>query len=505
MNRLDDDKPPISDDEDDLFFRAEDRNTCEQLCAQIVADGMSLAIIGSNQACSHHYCRMVIKRLSAFTEVRLEIHSPENTEDLLDRFNAILASMSMTDAMAGRSSSSPLRILISSGSEATSPAEWRLLARLVSGFPGANTQLILLQTTDGDSPQEKPVEFFGKRLLRWDIAAPSKEEALALLTAARPLGREHAVMTLLQTTAPELLEEPFWDVLLNQTDLPRQAPRPEMSSGNYHPPAAVEKSARRTLPALLTRFVVAVTLVSFGLVVMALLFPQQTETVLSSLGAYAPQAASPVAVEPVAAPPAPPAPSSLATAPSVPTPTIPEPAAPADIAPKIAAELAPPPAEAKLTPPAPPPPVATSNTVPIAKPLPPLVLQDKAGATNTPRQAEAAKTVEQAIEPPSLSALRANAQTVRATPKLHIFVQHVALDSYSEAQNWQKARPALAGSLIVSIATAQGKQIKYVVVSGPFSSAEAANTFSTRKDIPPQPWLRTADSLIAAMPAEKRP
>ena len=502
MNRLDDDKPPISDDEDDLFFRAEDRNTCEQLCAQIVADGMSLAIIGSNQACSHHYCRMVIKRLSAFTEVRLEIHSPENTEDLLDRFNAILASMSMTDAMAGRSSSSPLRILISSGSEATSPAEWRLLARLVSGFPGANTQLILLQTTDGDSPQEKPVEFFGKRLLRWDIAAPSKEEALALLTAARPLGREHAVMTLLQTTAPELLEEPFWDVLLNQTDLPRQAPRPEMSSGNYHPPAAVEKSARRTLPALLTRIVVAVTLVSFGLVVMALLFPQQTETVLSSLGAYAPQAASPVAVEPLAAPPAP---SSLATAPSVPTPTIPEPAAPADIAPKIAAELAPPPAEAKLTPPAPPPPVATSNTVPIAKPLPPLVLQDKAGSTNTPRQAEVAKTVVQAIEPPSLSALRANAQTVRATPKLHIFVQHVALDSYSEAQNWQKARPALAGSLIVSIATAQGKQIKYVVVSGPFSSSEAANTFSTRKDIPPQPWLRTADSLIAAMPAEKRP
>jgi cell division septation protein DedD len=504
MNRLDDDKPPISDDEDDLFFRAEDRNTCEQLCAQIVADGMSLAIIGSNQACSHHYCRMVIKRLSAFTEVRLEIHSPENTEDLLDRFNAILASMSMTEAMAGRSSSSPLRILISSGSEATSPAEWRLLARL-SGFPGANTQLILLQTTDGDLPQEKPVEFFGKRLLRWDIAAPSKEEALALLTAARPLGREHAVMTLLQTTAPELLEEPFWDVLLNQTDLPRQAPRPEMSSGNYHPPAAVEKSARRTLPALLTRIVVAVTLVSFGLVVMALLFPQQTETVLSSLGAYAPQAASPVAVEPVAAPPAPPAPSSLATAPSVPTPTIPEPAAPADIAPRIATELAPPPGEARLTPPAPPPPVAASNTEPIAKPLPPLVPQDKAGATNTPRQAEAPPAVVQAIEPQSLSALRANAQTVRATPKLHIFVQHVALDSYSEAQNWQKARPALAGSLIVSIATAQGKQIKYVVVSGPFSSSEAANTFSKRKDIPPQPWLRTADSLIAAIPAEKRP
>ena len=502
MNRLDDDKPPISDDEDDLFFRAEDRKTCEQLCAQIVADGMSLAIIGSNQACSHHYCRMVIKRLSAFADVRLEIHSPENTEDLLDRFNDILASMSMTEAMAGRSSSSPLRILISSGSEATSPAEWRLLARLVSGFPGANTQLILLQTTDSDLPQEKPVEFFGKRLLRWDVAAPSKEEALALLTAAQPLGREHAVMTLLQTTAPQLLEEPFWDVLLNQSDLPRQAPRPEMSSGNNHPPAAVEKSAVRTLPALLTRIVIAVTLVSFGLVVMALLFPQQTETVLSSLGAYAPQAASPVTVEPVTAPPAP---SSLATAPSVPTPTIPEPAAPADLAPKIAPELAPPPAEAKLTPPAPPPPVAASNTEQIAKTLPPPVPQDKAGATNTPRQAEAPKTVVQAIEPPSLSALRSNAQTVRATPKLHIFVQHVALDSYSEAQNWQKARPALAGSLIVSIATDQGKQIKYVVVSGPFSSPEAANTFSKRKDIPPQPWLRTADSLIAAMPAEKRP
>ena len=502
MNRLDDDKPPISDDEDDLFFRAEDRKTCEQLCAQIVADGMSLAIIGSNQACSHHYCRMVIKRLSAFADVRLEIHSPENTEDLLDRFNDILASMSMTEAMAGRSSSSPLRILISSGSEATSPAEWRLLARLVSGFPGANTQLILLQTTDSDLPQEKPVEFFGKRLLRWDVAAPSKEEALALLTAAQPLGREHAVMTLLQTTAPQLLEEPFWDVLLNQSDLPRQAPRPEMSSGNNHPPAAVEKSAVRTLPALLTRIVIAVTLVSFGLVVMALLFPQQTETVLSSLGAYAPQAGSPVTVEPVAAPPAP---SSLATAPSVPTPTIPEPAAPADLAPKIAPELAPPPAEAKLTPPAPPPPVAASNTEQIAKTLPPPVPQDKAGATNTPRQAEPPKTVVQAIESPSLSALRSNAQTVRATPKLHIFVQHVALDSYSEAQNWQKARPALAGSLIVSIATDQGKQIKYVVVSGPFSSSEAANTFSKRKDIPPQPWLRTADSLIAAMPAEKRP
>ena len=103
------------------------------------------------------------------------------------------------------------------------------------------------------------------------------------------------------------------------------------------------------------------------------------------------------------------------------------------------------------------------------------------------------------------ASLQAAMERVRSAPAQHIFVQHIALNSYADAQEWQRANPSLAKSLISPVLFGAGDALKYVVCSGPFPSHAAAKAFSKRTDIPPQPWLRTAASLTKALPQGDQP
>ena len=148
---------------------------------------------------------MLVKRLRTLPDVRLEVYSTTDTEALLDSFNTILASLSTAEAIGGRKTSAPLRILIASDADHINPVQGRLLARLVSNFPGANTQLILLQT---DSAGDKPMSILGTRLLHWLVPMPSPDEARKMLAIARQTGREPDATKLLNKINPLLLQEP---------------------------------------------------------------------------------------------------------------------------------------------------------------------------------------------------------------------------------------------------------------------------------------------------------
>ena len=103
------------------------------------------------------------------------------------------------------------------------------------------------------------------------------------------------------------------------------------------------------------------------------------------------------------------------------------------------------------------------------------------------------------------AALQAAVARVRATPKSHAFVQHIALDSYDDAKNWLTAHLAAAQSLIVPVAASDRAPLKYVVLSGPFVSRKAAQDFTKKKMADGDVWIRSAASLIDALQARNQP
>ena len=568
----------------DIFFRPEDGALRDRFCEQIVHEGMSLAIIGTNDACVDHYCRMLVKRLRTVPEIRLEVHSPASTEELLDRFNDILTSLSTAQAMDRRNPLAPLRVLILSKADQINPAGTRLLARLVNSFPGANTQLILLQT---DSSREALLDLFGKRLLRWFVSAPSRADALAMHTAAKPAGLENETIKLLQKVNPQLLDQPLWEAILTVEDSGAMTPAPEpdgVALANWDLPEALPL-ARADAPqgkvkkrsSVLSTALISIVTVALSALVVALLFPRQTDALRAALLEQKPVPA----VAPPASPPKAPAIVQAATDPLIPA-ERPEdkvlrpPAAaagPGDSAtlerlhaergpkvPELPAALSPEPAAAsKNMPKLPVPPTvdtpkarpesatapggpattgATGATAAAPAASPTLDGPKAARSTGAPPQADSgAITLSPQRETQASAALRSNTapmktapaakanapaaarpekasapdqssenaslhaaiQTVKSTPAQHFFVQHIALDSHTEARDWVKANPSLAKSLIAPVRFGTENKVKYVVCSGPFRSQAAAEVFSKRKDLPSQPWLRTAESLATAL------
>ena len=558
--------PPLSGarsslDDGEIFFRAEDRALCDRFCEQIVRDGMSLAIIGANDACIDHYCRMLVKRLMVVPEIELEVHSPTSTEELLDRFNEILTSLSTAQAMDRRNPLAPLRILILSKADQINPAGARLLARLVNSFPGANTQLILLQA---DSAREALLDLFGKRLLRWFVPLPSREDAMAMHAAARQAGLENETIKLLQKVNPDLRDQPLWEAILTDEEAGARLPAPELEGHAFaelelpEVQAVVQETApedkgRKGRLALSTVLISIVT-IAFAVLTVALLFPRQTDALRSVLAkpdsavALAPVIPPPVApavpeTAKVAATPAataaPAAPSAPAAAEAattrlegkvrVPSPLAAAPGDSATLA-RLNAERAPKALESRAAPAVPP--VSGAAVVAPSVVAPAVVAPAAPPAPDTPKNARnigspaaanatltlSPKREAQAPAPIAASpkiastpapsgtsagnseALQAAMKKVRSAPAQHFFVQHIALDSYVDAQEWQKANPSLAKSLIAPVRVAAGDRVKYVICSGPFPSHAAAETFSKRTDIPTQPWLRTAASLAKALP-----
>jgi hypothetical protein len=78
--------------------------------------------------------------------------------------------------------------------------ELQLLARLVSNFPGANIRVVLLLGPALRS--RKAFESLGRRFVRWDIEAPTPEQAQSMLEQARIDGCESLVTPLLRRLQP---------------------------------------------------------------------------------------------------------------------------------------------------------------------------------------------------------------------------------------------------------------------------------------------------------------
>ncbi len=486
-----------------MFFRAADRTLCDYYCGKIISDAKSLAIVAASEAIADHYCSLIIQCLRAIPDVRLQLHQASTTERLLDNFNEILSSLSTTEAMRGRNPSAPLRILVAGPADLLNPQANRLLTRLITSFPGANTQVIVLQAGRG---AEHSLDIPSSHLVRWVVAEPSRAEATAMLANARAAGMEAEVIDLLDRVAPALCADAPEPQVLRDAEDSVYEPAPAAAAGTR--PLEVPKLPANKGRGRAKRFAgfKGVVLVAISLLVVAPFFPRQIMALRDALSSWGQGVASAVSQaqrassqsaahsEGTRSPATPPQDSALVSKPEVP---------------RAAAENTDPDR------------ASAAAAGPLSAPLPAAAGTEAGGLPAQPAQAHsttavtAPKETRQNIDTERASAgapsTGANSQTlavvpgiatmqtamtrVRAARENSIFVQHVAMDTYAAARDWQRAHQGLVEALIVPVKPGVDTAIKYVVVSGPFGSAASATEFSKKAGVPPAPWLRTAASL----------
>ena len=194
-----------------LFFRPADRLRLEGCVAALTQEGRSLALSSSHEAALDHYGKLLTERLRrAAPQCQVEVYFPTSTDALVDRFNEVLAGQTMKEAMT-EGLGQIERIWIVHDAGALAEHELQLLARLVSNFPGANIRTVLLLGPALRS--RKAFESLGRRFVRWDIEAPTLEQAQLMLGQAREEGCENLVASLLRHLQPAAIKsaaaEPF--------------------------------------------------------------------------------------------------------------------------------------------------------------------------------------------------------------------------------------------------------------------------------------------------------
>ncbi len=487
-----------------IFLRTADRRRFDYVMKAVQQQSLSLSLSSESDGVLDHYGRIVINKLRKMPDLQIEVFLPQNTEALLDRFNQILAGLSLEDARNGESSPAPRRVLIAHDAKAIGVRDLQLLSRLVQDFPGANVSLILLLDRTGIAQHEKSLDNFGQRLLRWPLEQPTRAEGESLLKTARGMGFEVEVKKVLAATgfaevrAPQPVGEAgsferHLSDARTRKSTPPQTPPPasrakEDAPEDDEPPSVFTEPPKRpsVLKTLLGWVLAFVLLFAVAIGTIALLFPQRLSPMLANsptLKENLPPWMMSLVVQMAGAPTTPPteakpAPKAGAEAEA----SVPPPAADSS-ANKSDTGAAKVPASADA--------VASTDTGP-AKPADTAKPAEPAASVTTTTDAATNKVpVEDALAPRSE---RGVDQMIRQAPAGSIFVQHVSVNSMAEAQEWRAQYSALSGARIAAVST-QNKGVRYIVISGPFANMKEAETFARKDGVPADPWLRPVKSL----------
>ena len=503
-----------------LFFRNADRLRLEGCVAALAQDGMSLAMVSSNDALLDHYGKLLVARLrDTAPQITLEVYFPASAEALLARFNDVLVDSSVDSARDATARVASPKIWIVHDASALPDHEIQLLARLVQNFPGANIRVVMLLTTA--SKKQQLLSAFGRRILNWEIEPPTQEQKDTMLEMGRTQGREGVVSSLLQkisASEPYSASKPLAALAatraqsaLNAAYDPAASDGLDDDSDKHGDGTSSEPSPWRirmkwagVAAALLLSSSVAVALLYGGLT-----SPSELSTIWKKLRvgdnpfiAAKPQSS---ASAPVAAASAP----KAATAPLAAAPSSLAASAPAAAAPVIPVAPVTP-----VAPAAPAAPVAASKTPPVLAPVPaaqevvissndsrkpaPAAAQAPAPAPATTTQS--GKEIEVFIGP-SVQTKSGHAW-VEQLPQSSYLIQHTLVASFQEAGLWLKRRPALKRARIVALYLPNQNSPRYAVISGPFVSVAEADTFMARPSVPDGSQVRSSRSVKEQLSAE---
>jgi len=213
---------PETDALNHYVFRAADRMRIDGCANAVAHEGLSLALYCPFEALLDHYVNLLLNRLrQQAPDHRIEVYFPSNTDSLLGRFNEVLANQSLNQAVKASSNVNQAQIWLVHDAQSLPDGEIQLLARLIQNFPGANIRAILLMAGSAHAAKS-PLSAFGRKILRWDIEAPTEEQAQAALEQARQEGNFNAVQQLIQRIQrqqrPEL-DMPFHAAVQPSTEI----------------------------------------------------------------------------------------------------------------------------------------------------------------------------------------------------------------------------------------------------------------------------------------------
>ena len=506
---------------EDLFLRDSDRERLAMSYNVMVTRRQSLLMISDSDVLLEHYGRMLIRMLRETTGVEVEVFFPSSTDALIQRFNDILAPLSVEDAMATSGAVLPARVLVMHDAKAVQRQQVELLARLVNDFPGANVRLVMLVNTTNDLTVD--LSSFGKRTSRWTIEQPNEGTAEAFIDKAALQGQASAARALIDRLGvfavepePEPPTADFGDM-----ELPEAADLP-----------SPQKRRRRRLLVLL---LVVLLFVLSALLVLGL-YPKHRAAVMQmlwpevSVQASVPSQPQPEPqpepqVAPLAAPveePAPAAVSAAVDSAAVPTivgplPGILPPWADVRTDVQMSRELRnqsereatekflPDPRRlwvderfivTEQVPPTPAqPPVVAAAPVEVKPPTeakPPAEVKPSAEVKAPAPPKPAAKTLSPAD--------RLGHDWVNSQPDRYWVLQYASVVSAEQAQAWVEAHPKLERLHIVAAVKPNGLT-HHVVVYGAFKSREEAQGFATSADSPKEYWARSIKSLKGVLRA----
>lgn len=504
-----------------FFIRASDKTRFEHVLRSLLDDRRAATLVSDCDALLDHYGRMLADSLRKSRELAVEVYFPNSTEAVLERFNRILADLTVAEAIKAQGSSAPQRLLLVYDGKGTGLKELQLLARLLKDFPGANTRLVLLLQSAG-ADADKKIDAFGKLALRWDVERPSAEEARLLLEDARANGMGPEVQALLDATGVQGFEAALAlrtglralamaDEALGEEPKKFNRPLAQAATGfgaamvqaaavaAEAPSVPVSRPAATKIPGVLVLGMVAL---AASAAITALqhvpwddLSPKPGPTVAELM-------ANPPSEEKLADPmPADPPAGSLSASP-----------APAD---SVSADPAPAePAGEPVNVPR----RRTDSTAQVLGPVPeqlsePELKRERLGSKPIDSEASAASASVRnpmatppvlatplATPPPVLAAkdTKSDADPKGLAPGF--YVQHASRATRAEVQRFQAQNTVLAKARIIRLKRQGAPGDNWVLLSGPFSSVDQARGFLARKGVPSDSWVRPASALRPLLP-----
>lgn len=434
-------------------FRAADRMRIDGCANAVAHEGLSLALYCPYEALLDHYVNLLLARLrQQAPEHKIEVYFPANTDSLLGRFNEVLASQSLNQAVKPTATVSQAQIWIVHDAQTLPETEIQLLARLIQNFPGANIRAVLLMS-GVPKVDKSPLSAFGRKILRWDIEAPTEEQAQAALELARHEGHFHAVQQLLQRIQRKTF--PAFDLPLDTAIQNTSAPAIEP----VKPSVSVLKNRGLTF---LQYVKSAIQVIRNGRQIgnkASSWIRQNTKLALGIALALFISTLMMLWIQPEAFG----LPSSK-------------------------------PAAAKLKNPQLTQPTTTTVATPAGVPVAPTA---EAAAAAGARVAMVKTPAEPAIEAPE-AAVDAQAWVKKLDPDSFL-VQHGTSSTYEKVQDIQRKFPALKQAQIVAAYRPGEKLAHFVIVSGPYNQATQGYDAAKRPGVPNNSWVRSTRSLQAQL------
>ena len=127
-----------------LLFRHADGMRLDGCITLLVKEGQNLALSSLAEAALDHYADLLVNRLRRAVSCPVEVYFPASTAALVQRFEDLVARMTLQQAMAVVPGAAPERIWLVHEAGALAPSELQLLMRLVGNFPGAGVRVVLL-------------------------------------------------------------------------------------------------------------------------------------------------------------------------------------------------------------------------------------------------------------------------------------------------------------------------------------------------------------------------